>query len=297
MQVGSSRDRQILGRAGQATVEYILVVFVSVVLVVTATRIFFPGVRSFIDDFMGGYVSCLLETGELPKFGDDSGIDSGECNPAGFAAGNSASADVPSPTGSKNPNNNGNSAENSSSDQNPTATKSSSSARSTRGGAGSNGGSRSTFTVGQSSAGRGTAGNDGGAGAGGDKKIDVSEDGSGGGGGYFGSAGNRGRSRKKFTGNFLGGELPAEAKARARADEKESRTAVPIAEAGGSSASKKVPLVAPEKTTKAVADITMEGLDIAMIIKIVMIAAIIIILLLLIGGQALQLSKSWEKGE
>lgn len=51
---------------GQAVVEYILVVVVTIaILVGLATQIFSP-LQKFLQGYMGSYVECLLETGELP---------------------------------------------------------------------------------------------------------------------------------------------------------------------------------------------------------------------------------------
>ncbi len=53
---------------GQALVEYILLIIVSITLVIgVATKLITP-LRDFMQNYAGAYVECLLETGDLPYF-------------------------------------------------------------------------------------------------------------------------------------------------------------------------------------------------------------------------------------
>lgn len=53
---------------GQAIVEYILLIVVSITLVIgVATKLITP-LRDFMQNYAGAYVECLLETGDLPSF-------------------------------------------------------------------------------------------------------------------------------------------------------------------------------------------------------------------------------------
>ncbi|WP_413289414.1 hypothetical protein [Bdellovibrio sp. HCB337] len=53
-------------------VEYVLVLIVSVALVMALAYQVFTPLRDFLKSYMGDYIACLLETGELPSLGDAS---------------------------------------------------------------------------------------------------------------------------------------------------------------------------------------------------------------------------------
>lgn len=57
-----------LNENGQAVVEYILLIVVVITLVMGAKQAF-SHVDDFIDHYIGGYVTCLMEYGELPSLG------------------------------------------------------------------------------------------------------------------------------------------------------------------------------------------------------------------------------------
>jgi hypothetical protein len=62
----------VSGEKGQAVIEYILLVVVSVILVVGVTVAFFKPLQNFVAQLNDTYIKCLLETGELPKVGTQS---------------------------------------------------------------------------------------------------------------------------------------------------------------------------------------------------------------------------------
>lgn len=72
---------RLKGQGGQATIEYVLLLIVSVsLLLALMTQVFTP-LQKFLQAYMGTYVQCLLEYGELPALSGDSGSDSdSECN-------------------------------------------------------------------------------------------------------------------------------------------------------------------------------------------------------------------------
>lgn len=73
----SLRDKQN-SQSGQATVEYILLVAISVALILgLMTQIYRP-FSNWMNNYMGEYLECLLDVGELPTVGGSSA--SGECN-------------------------------------------------------------------------------------------------------------------------------------------------------------------------------------------------------------------------
>ena len=55
---------------GQGTLEYILLLFVVVALALFLKFGFFDSFGSFAQNYFGEYLQCLLETGELPRFGE-----------------------------------------------------------------------------------------------------------------------------------------------------------------------------------------------------------------------------------
>lgn len=55
-----------MSEAGQGTLEYILFLIITVILVLGIFYKFHRGFRTYAEAFFGGYIACLLETGELP---------------------------------------------------------------------------------------------------------------------------------------------------------------------------------------------------------------------------------------
>lgn len=60
-------------QSGQGTVEYILLLVVSILLVSGSVYQFNDQFRQWANSYFGDYVSCLLETGELPIIGSSGG--------------------------------------------------------------------------------------------------------------------------------------------------------------------------------------------------------------------------------
>lgn len=59
-----------LNEDGQAALEYVLVMVVVITIAIAFSSKVIKPMGAFIQDVMGTYVSCLLETGELPKLGN-----------------------------------------------------------------------------------------------------------------------------------------------------------------------------------------------------------------------------------
>lgn len=55
-----------LDQKGQAVVEYVLMLVVTLTLILGVTIQLIPQLRDFMQNYAGAYVECLLETGELP---------------------------------------------------------------------------------------------------------------------------------------------------------------------------------------------------------------------------------------
>ena len=60
-------------------VEYILVLIVATILILTFIWLFSTSFQAWANNYFGDYLTCLLETGELPSLGGTPG-DSGLCN-------------------------------------------------------------------------------------------------------------------------------------------------------------------------------------------------------------------------
>lgn len=66
------QTRIVVNYSGQAMIEYLLMIVVTVVLVVGLTIAFFAPLQNFLAALNRTYIRCLLETGELPRVGTES---------------------------------------------------------------------------------------------------------------------------------------------------------------------------------------------------------------------------------
>lgn len=73
-------------QSGQAVIEYILVLIVVVSILLGAMWQFNDGFNKFTKSYFGDYIACLLELGELPALG---GTSSGQCTYEAFTPGTS----------------------------------------------------------------------------------------------------------------------------------------------------------------------------------------------------------------
>lgn len=64
------KNKLATSRSGQALIEYVLLLFVSIVLLMGA-RMMMVGIKDFMEGYMGKYVRCLMDYGELPTRGID----------------------------------------------------------------------------------------------------------------------------------------------------------------------------------------------------------------------------------
>ena len=71
---------KIRSDSGQAVVEYILILVVTVGITLGLILQFNKAFKVFADNYFGNYLSCLLETGELPSLGVDESESPGFCN-------------------------------------------------------------------------------------------------------------------------------------------------------------------------------------------------------------------------
>ncbi|MGE4131265.1 MAG: hypothetical protein AB7F86_06480 [Bdellovibrionales bacterium] len=75
----NASGRRFCTQAGQGTIEYVLVLVVTVFLIMTALYTLNTAFSVWAKAYFGDYLSCLLETGELPSIQGSPG-DSGVCN-------------------------------------------------------------------------------------------------------------------------------------------------------------------------------------------------------------------------
>ena len=83
------KQGSIKNNRGQGTIEYILILIITVAILIGLGSQFYKPFGRFLENYMGEYLQCLLETGELPALGAD--IDNLECNEILLAAGEALS--------------------------------------------------------------------------------------------------------------------------------------------------------------------------------------------------------------
>lgn len=66
--------------SGQAIIEYVLVLVMTIGLVLLFSFAFVRPVKDFLNSYLGDYTKCLLQTGELPKLGDEDQSSEGQCS-------------------------------------------------------------------------------------------------------------------------------------------------------------------------------------------------------------------------
>lgn len=80
--------RKILrSQKGQGTIEYILVLMIVVVLILTVVTQFNDSFRGHAERFFDGYLACLLETGDLPGRGSECSMDDYSADGKAYIAG------------------------------------------------------------------------------------------------------------------------------------------------------------------------------------------------------------------
>lgn len=259
-------DQGRLRQRGQAMIEYLLVVIVSVLIVGAMVEKMWKPFDDFVRAMMGTYVQCLLETGELPTFGAANA--NAECKPYKWG---DKSAELK---------------EKEKKEDKDDADKAPQGPSSKPGvSVGRVADSRKAFNIGPST--QATQGVDGG--------IKVQNDAAGSSkneGAFFSASSGGGRRQRAVA---ITGEV-AEAVIKKEAKKQEAKTSTPVADNGGyAGGSKKVALKPPPKREKIEEIEVSQSWDVSQIVKIVIVAAIIILIFVLLGGQILQVSKNWEK--
>lgn len=281
-----------LNNQGQALIEYVLMLIITVSLILAlATQIFTP-LQSFLKSYMGDYVQCLLEVGELPTLSGDStaAADAG-CN-AKFESASVANGRPPKDAG---PGSGGSGSGSGEGSSRSGSSSSSSDGSSSGGGSGSYAGSSSrNGSSSMISRNRGPSGLDGSGGDAG-KVTEIPVDSGQASTGFFSPTNNTTiyvRNPKKTTSVGIAGLSEADRKKIEKRDIANKRQAV--ASEGGDGPPPKKLIVKPPEPKKTF-EAEEKGFSIGNFIRFMFIAAIVIILLIFIGGQALQMSKGMEK--
>ncbi len=276
LQESHNKKWKLADRSGQATMEYILLLVITVSLILSLTGQFFTPFKRFINNYMGDYVSCLLETGEFPSTGG-SATDS-ECD-FKFEPATLANGRPPAQTGNR-----------------PNDEISNENSRDRNSGSSGSNGAQGSYA---GSAGRNESYLSGppprvssGDTAGASKVVEISI-GSGEESG-FNTAGttsaynSTSASRPKPVISY--GLTTGEQK---KVEEEKKGAARVIASDLPGKPSKKV-LLKPSTSADVIKDEKIEEWNLGDYFRFLLIAAIIILLIAVIGGQAAKLSKSWE---
>lgn len=269
---------------GQAAIEYVLLLVISVSMVLALVYQIFTPMQKFVNSYMGTYVECLLETGALPSFGGDgvpSASDMG-CTLAKFESVSSNSSDASSAGGRSRSDSN---------DSNSSSSKNSSSDRSSGGGSyagsSSRGGSQSINSFQR----RGTSGVEASAAKGKVTEIPVADSGS---GSFFQTSNGRGYSvagKRAKTSSVSTDNLSAADKKKLEKKQEQKRS-VAVSSDDAGPAPKKMIVKKPEPKASVIEDD--KPFTVGNFIRYLFIAALIIALVIFIGGQALSMSKERE---
>lgn len=269
---------------GQAIVETILIMVVSVTLVFTlALRIFKP-MQTFVQELMGTYVSCLLETGELPSLSGPNA--QSVCVKPQFITNNAN----PQLSSSGSQGQSGGSSDPSSEDGEKNSKNRNSDLQSQSGGRGASSSRRLNTSSPESR----TSSADGAAVS--SKTSNISSTGVATGGAFFRGNTNSYSSFSTPINRRRSFVIPGITEAQREELEKKSSQGTRVIASGDSLAPpQKKTLVKPPPPKAPEEQEGESAFSVGNIFRIIMIAAIIIILITLIGGQALSLAKSWEK--
>lgn len=283
----SKRQSSLLNPRGQAVVEYVLMLVVSVAMVAALAYQIFRPMREFLKDYMGSYIACLLETGELPSLGNvttEEILQEEGCN-AKFQAATLKNG--------RPPNSSSGGSSNSAAEKNKNSASKGSEANS--GGSGGSG-STSNYSSGQSTGrnlltrrGRGSATDVASAGDG--KTIEIP----------FEDSSSRFYNRRSTSENSnwavnkriaIGGMVFSDEEQKKQQRKENAITSMALPEGAGS-APKKIRIQKPER--QIAQENEDESLTFGNFFRILLIAAIVIALVMVLGSQALKIVKSTEK--
>ena len=268
-----------LNQRGQGTVEYLLVVLLSVAIILGAIFQLNTAFRAWADNYFGDYLTCLLETGELPSLtGGSDGLCDQSFKPFSIAEGRPAVGDGIGAGGGSG---------GSSNDQNESEQESSE--------ATSAGGASASADSGSRGAGGFRASNRGGT------RFRVRAQP----GDADGANGSDQAGAVTFNSYDQGGrvvripvrETEAMRQRRYREDQKDpERTKARTESSLAGDEREGAPVLIKKASRKAASEAEEEGFEwsFGWVLRILIILAILIALLLFLGGQALQVTKSMD---
>jgi hypothetical protein len=259
--------------SGQATVEYVLILVVTVTILLALISQVFSPMKVFLQSYMGDYVQCLLETGELPALNGESRIQDADSCESKFKPG-SLKDGRPRMAGEGEPG---------SEDKEKNGGGSGGGGGGTYAGSSSRRNSAFSNTTGSRSAEVGSA----------DPKVVEISIGATEEAGFRKGSGRSSFSRqtRKSYGQVITYSLSADDQEKL---EKEAKTPSRIIASDLSLTPQKKMIVKAPAASKF-KDSEDPQIGIGDYLRYFLIAAIIVILLVLLGGQAARLSKSWEK--
>lgn len=275
-----NKSRSLLtSEKGQGLVEYILLLVVVVTIALTFMNLFFKPYARWAQQHIGGYVECLLDQGELPGLGGDSGVKDCDLADAGFEGGGKS-------TGSRSKG---------STDDVARDNKDKSSDSKDRGAGDGSGGTILGTARDSGMKMRRLGGTDGHVANA--KSINLGSSSNGQSSGNLKISGHlyqiRSDGSKKEGGAFLAGMLEAE---KEKIKKREAKTQKMSASEGGTASNQAKKFAVEQKQRKpADTDFSSDGWSFGKLFRILLIIVIIIALVLFIGGQVMQISKGMEK--
>jgi len=275
--------RSRVQEAGQAVLEYILVLVITVSIILGILYQFNDAFKNFLDSYFGDYIACLLETGELPSLGG-AGPNQAECvSPYSQFSLDSGTSLKPSGSGGEGSSNGAGGAGSTGSNGSGSRLRPS---VVTPGGSPSNA-ENSTGINSQSPSRQAYRGTQQGANPG---EGFAGENGDG------TSGGRQGRTITRRRYIDLGEEYLSEEEKKKRERQKTASQKVKKKGQGSQLRKARFPLTLPKQRAVA-SEIDSKGFNFAMILKFLIIAGILIALFIFLGGQAMQIKKSWQKSE
>ncbi len=280
--------------SGQAVIEYLLVLFITVALVLGLMYQFNDAFKQFLDTYFGDYIACLLETGELPSLGG-TGPNQGQCvTPFGdfnIAAGASQINPSSNSSGGAGSDSNSSSSNNSGSSDSSGGSRGNQSLRRSRVSSSGAPGNGETTGSGRATPGRparvqqsslNNSSNQGGF----DSKSAEGR-----------SGGGRGQTRRRKRIIYLGENYMSK-EAKEKKDQAVLGKAKAKKDASGAGSLRKptMALAVPEPKKMSISS-SDSGMSFGNFIKFLIIAGIVIAIVLLLGGQAMQIKKSWQKSD
>ncbi|ODS51116.1 MAG: hypothetical protein ABS42_00080 [Bdellovibrio sp. SCN 50-8] len=282
MPVPSTTSRPLLRNSGgQGVVEYILLIVVVIAIALAVSARLFQPFNDWAKNYIGDYIYCLLDQGELPALGGEEAVSECDKNFQNYTFGGGRA-----PKGGEG---GSGSAEANKGARSRLGNKDSGG----EGGGGGGGGRRGRRS---SSIGSGF---DGAGGSGSSKVTEVGDAATGrtrrvvrinGRGGQYGSS-----NRTEVTGGF--GSMMAQERERIKKREDKVRAVARASDSTNDFVRGKSKITTVEARAKKQSDLDLTAGDWSFggIIRIALILAIIIALVLFIGGQLMQISKSMEK--